>query len=192
MAGLAVNVAVIHEGQILLTQREDFETWILPSGGVDDGESLAQAAIRETKEETGLDVELTRLVGVYSRLSNMPSVHAVLFAAKPIGGEIQCQEGETIAVQWFDFDKIPSPLSAGHGRRIEDAILGVSGICVLQEFAFPGKPDKITRAELIELRNKSGVSRPEFYRQWMANAAIKEVVELPSLKAKYTQLPEIE
>ncbi|MEB2334173.1 MAG: NUDIX domain-containing protein, partial [Anaerolineaceae bacterium] len=107
MAGLAVNVAVIHEGKILLTQREDFETWILPSGGVEDGESLAQAAIRETKEETGLDVELTRLVGVYSRLSNMSPVHAVLFSAKPIGGEIRCQEGETIAVEWFSFDSIP-------------------------------------------------------------------------------------
>jgi len=58
MSALAVNVAVIHENKILLTQREDFETWILPSGGVEDGESLAQAAIRETKEETGLDVEV--------------------------------------------------------------------------------------------------------------------------------------
>ncbi|NTU57100.1 MAG: NUDIX domain-containing protein, partial [Anaerolineales bacterium] len=47
MPGLAVNVAVIHEGKILLTKREDFETWILPSGGVEEGESLAQAAIRE-------------------------------------------------------------------------------------------------------------------------------------------------
>ena len=56
MPGLAVNVAVIHEDKILLTQREDFETWILPSGGVEDDESIAQAAIRETKEETGLDV----------------------------------------------------------------------------------------------------------------------------------------
>ncbi|MBL8103104.1 MAG: NUDIX domain-containing protein, partial [Anaerolineales bacterium] len=84
MAGLAVNVAVIHEDKILLTQREDFETWILPSGGVEDGESIAQAAIRETKEETGLDVELTRLVGVYSRISNMSPGYMVLFAAKPI------------------------------------------------------------------------------------------------------------
>ena len=86
MAGLAVNVAVIHENKILLTQRDDFETWILPSGGVEDGESIAQAAIRETKEETGIDVELTSLVGIYSRLSNMAPVHVVLFVAKPVGG----------------------------------------------------------------------------------------------------------
>ena len=90
MPGLAVNVAVIQDNKILLTQREDFETWILPSGGVEDGESIAQAAIRETKEETGLDVELTGLVGIYSRLGNMVPVHAVLFTATPVGGEIKC------------------------------------------------------------------------------------------------------
>lgn len=51
MPSLAVNVAVIHEGKMLLTQREDFETRVLPSGGAENGEILAQAAIRETKEE---------------------------------------------------------------------------------------------------------------------------------------------
>src|SRR5512147_114964 len=122
MPKLAVNVAVIHEGKILLTQREDFETWVLPSGGVEEEESLAQAAIRETKEETGLDVELTRLVGVYSRVGDWVPGYMVLFAAKPIGGARKCQEGETIAVEWFAFDALPSPLSLGHQRRIEDAI----------------------------------------------------------------------
>ncbi len=181
MAGLAVNVAVIHEGKILLTQREDFETWILPSGGVEDGESVAQAAIRETKEETGLDVELTRLVGVYSRLSNMPSVSAVLFTAKPIGGEIKCQEGETIAVKWFDFDRIPNPLSAGHKRRIEDAISGVTGLTVLQEFKLPAMPEKITRNELIELRDKSGLSRQDFYVQMFEKSELNERVEVSGI-----------
>ena len=178
MAGLAVNVAVIHEDKILLTQRDDFETWILPSGGVEDGESVAQAAIRETKEETGLDVELIRMVGVYSRLSNMSSVCAVLFTAKPIGGEIKCQVGETIAVEWFEFDKIPSPLSAGHKRRIEDAISGITGVAVLQEFKLPAMPDKITRNKLIELRDKSGLSRQDFYVQLFEQAELNEKVEV--------------
>src|SRR5512132_2124452 len=98
MTNLAVNVAVIHNGKILLTKREDFETWILPSGGVEAGESFAQAAIRETKEETGLDVELTRLVGIYSRVGNVSPGYMILFAAKPIDGEIKCQPSETIEV----------------------------------------------------------------------------------------------
>jgi ADP-ribose pyrophosphatase YjhB (NUDIX family) len=178
MSALAVNVAVIHENKILLTQREDFETWILPSGGVEDGESLAQAAIRETKEETGLDVELTRLVGVYSRLSNMSPGYMILFAAKPIGGEIKCQPGETIAVQWFGFDEIPSPLSAGHKRRIADAISGVTGVTVLQEFKLPNMPEKITRTELIELRDQSGLSRQDFYLKMFEQAELNETVEV--------------
>ncbi len=178
MAGLAVNVAVIHKNKILLTQREDFETWILPSGGVEDGESIAQAAIRETKEETGLDVELTGLVGLYSRLGNMSPVHAILFAARPIGGEIKCQEGETIAVEWFGFDQIPSPLSAGQQKKIEDAIKDIRGTVVLQEITVPNSPEKITRKEWIDLRDKSGLPRQEFYLQMMAQAELKEKIEL--------------
>jgi 8-oxo-dGTP pyrophosphatase MutT (NUDIX family) len=71
MPGLAVIVAVIDDGKVLLTKREDFEVWCLPGGGVEDGESMAEAAIRETWEEAGIQVELTRLVGVYSRLGDV-------------------------------------------------------------------------------------------------------------------------
>ena len=178
MPGTVVNVAVIHEEKILLTKREDFETWIMPSGGVEEGESLAQAALRETKEETGLDVELIRLVGVYSRTGNMLSMHAVVFVAKPIGGEIKCQEGETIAVEWFAFHKIPSPLSAGQKMRIEDAIAGKSGVIAWQEINVPSFPEKITRQELIELRDGSGLSRQVFYMQMMEKAELKETIEI--------------
>ena len=178
MADLVVNVAVIQDGKILLTKRDDFETWILPSGGVQDGESLAQAAIRETKEETGLDVELTRLVGVYSRVGSWSSGYMILFAAKPVGGAIQCQEGETIAVEWFAFDEIPGPLSIGHKRRIQDAIAGISGAVVLQEIKLPNLPNKIGRKEMYELRDRSGLSRPAFYLQMIDGAEIKEVIEV--------------
>jgi ADP-ribose pyrophosphatase YjhB (NUDIX family) len=178
MPGLAVNVAVIHENKILLTKREDFETWIMPSGGVEDDESIAQAAIRETKEETGLDVELTRLVGIYSRLGNMSSVHAVLFVAKPIGGEIKCQEGETIAVEWFAFDEIPSPLSVGQRKKIEDAIAGISGTAVLHQVNVPTFPEKLTRKELVELRDNSGLSRQDFYLQMIDQMEFKENIEI--------------
>ena len=178
MTHLAVNVAVIHDGNILLTKREDFETWVLPSAGVEAGESLAQAAIRETKEETGLDVQLTRLVGVYSRLDSWSLSYMILFAAKPVGGNIKPQEGETIAVEWFAFDDLPSPISLGHSRRINDAIEGISGTVVLQEVNLRTMPEGFTRKELLERYMRSGLSRRDFYLQMVDGAEIKETVEV--------------
>ncbi len=184
MPGIAVNVAVIKEGKILLTKRDDFETWILPSGGVEEGESVAQAAIRETKEETGLDVELTGLVGVYSRLGTLSGVPAVLFSAKPIGGKTRCQEGETIAVEWFAFDAIPSPLSMGHRKRIEDAISGARGVAVMQENFLPAYPsEKLTWEKLTELRDRSGLSRQEFWLQLVEEATTREDAEVAGYKS---------
>ena len=178
MANLAVNVAVMQEDNILVTKREDFEIWCLPSGGVEHGESLAQAAIRETKEETGLDVELTRLVGVYSRRGSWSLGNIILFAAKPVGGEIRCQAGETIAVKWFAFDDLPSPLAVGQKRRIQDAVEGVSGAVVLQDIKLPNLPFEIGREELYALRDRSGLSRQEFYLHMTDGAEIKEMIEV--------------
>ncbi len=65
MSHLAVNIAILQGGQILLTKREDFEVWCMPGGSVELNESVAQAAIHEAREETGLDEKLTRLVAMY-------------------------------------------------------------------------------------------------------------------------------
>ena len=63
----SVNVVVTNDaGQILLIKRSDNDNWALPGGAIDLGESMAQAGIRETKEETGIDCEITGLVGIYS------------------------------------------------------------------------------------------------------------------------------
>ena len=178
MPNVSVNVAVMQDGKILLTQREDFETWVLPSGRVEEGESLAQAAIREVKEETGIDVELIRLVGVYSRTGTMYPGYTALFAARPVGGAPKLQWGETIAVEWFPFDNIPAPLSVGQARRIWDAIDGATGLVVLQEIRSPQLPDQITKEEFYALRDRSGLPRQEFYLRMFENAEIREVVEV--------------
>jgi len=178
MPSLAVIVAVIDEGRILLTKRDDFEVWCLPGGGVEDGESMAEAAIRETKEEAGIDVELTRLVGVYSRIGGMwNDVHAVLFAAKPVGGALKIQPGETIEVRYFPFEEIPDELLFGHRRRILDTIHEVSGIAVKQELNLL-EESKPTRQELYALRDRSGLPRQQFYLDRIARAEFNEVVEV--------------
>ena len=180
MPGLAVIVAVLNDGSVLLTKREDFEVWCLPGGGVEDGESLAEAGIREAKEETGLDVELTRLVGVYSRMGGgMQDVHAVLYAARPIGGELKTQPNETIEVAYFPFDQLPEEMLLGHKKRIEDAINHASGLSVRQEAKIKDTKS-YTRKEIYEARDRSGLTRQQFYLQRLADAEINEVVEVGS------------
>ena len=62
----ATAVVTDDGGRILLVRRRDNDLWALPGGGMDLGESIEDTAIRETREETGLNVEITGLVGVYS------------------------------------------------------------------------------------------------------------------------------
>jgi ADP-ribose pyrophosphatase YjhB (NUDIX family) len=163
---LAVNVAVLDaERHILLTQREDFEVWCLPGGAVDDGESLAEAAMREALEETGLEVRLTRLVGLYSR-PRLGGYHTLaLFAALPVGGTLRPDPREVIDIGWFSPDALPDELLWGHRGRIADVVRGVGGSIVRStnlERPDIWPPD---RAEHYDLRDRSGLSRPGFYRR---------------------------
>ena len=178
MAEIAVNVAVLQDGKILLTQRDDMESWVLPGGGVEEGESLVQAAIRETSEETDLNVELTGIVGLYSRLGSFSPGHMVLFAARSVGGRLRRQEGETIAVDWFSPDDLPSPLGPGHRRRILDALAGKRGLAVSQHIRIPGMPGKWTRKDYIAVRDASGLQRQEFFKQLISGMELSEIVEI--------------
>ncbi len=82
--------------------------WSLPGGGQINGESLAQTALRETKEETGLDVDIVRHMGVIERIAPDAGFHLVMhvFEARPKPGEKQTphpnREESVEAVQWFD------------------------------------------------------------------------------------------
>ena len=63
----SVNVVVENgRGEILLIRRSDNDNWAVPGGAIDLGESMTQAAVREVKEETGIDCEITGLVGIYT------------------------------------------------------------------------------------------------------------------------------
>ncbi len=68
----SVNVVVVNQAaEVLLIRRSDNDNRALPGGAVDLGESVSQAAVRETREETGIDCEATDLLGIYSD----PKVH---------------------------------------------------------------------------------------------------------------------
>lgn len=136
---LGASVAVFQDNQLLLIQRADLSVWGLPGGAVDPSESVAQAAVREVREETGLFIELERMVGIYS-LPNWHSggSHNILFAGHPIGGELQPQDGEVLDVRFFALHELPEPLIWWHRQRIDDAINGVGGsVAWLQDVRWP-------------------------------------------------------
>ncbi|MET4644188.1 NUDIX domain-containing protein [Streptomyces sp. NBC_01707] len=94
----SVTVVALNEaGEVLLIHKTDNDLWALPGGGVDVGESVADAAVRETKEETGFDVEVTGLVGLYTNPAHVMAYDdgevrqqfSICFTARIVGGELR-------------------------------------------------------------------------------------------------------
>ena len=122
---VGVCVAIIQDDEVLLTKRTDFGVWCLPGGHVEEGESISEAAVRVTTEETGLQIKLTRLVGIYSIPEAQAWVNLIIvFAGEPIGGTLKAQEDEVSAIAYFHRDEIPKERRWGHHQRIRDAFLG--------------------------------------------------------------------
>ena len=103
------------EGKILMVQRgygRKKGKWSLPGGFVDRGESRKRAAYRETREETGIIVEITH------RLFTSRSRESAIFAGRPMGGRLKFQHRECLDVQWRDPGKIePFELAFGGDHK---------------------------------------------------------------------------
>lgn len=118
------------EGNILLTRRTDNGRWCLPGGAIDPGESAIEACAREVLEETGLTVEVGRLIGVYStphRITiyadeNRVQFIVLSFAATVTGGTLGLSD-ETTEAGYFSVDDIASmDIIEPHVERIADAL----------------------------------------------------------------------
>ncbi|MGH2508078.1 MAG: NUDIX domain-containing protein [Ktedonobacteraceae bacterium] len=109
----ASTIALNQEGKILLQQRSDTNVWALPGGAMEIGETIGQTAIRETKEETGLDVELDSIVRIYTNPHHVVAFSdgevrqqfSVCFACHIIGGSLQVSD-ESFAVGFFSPQEI--------------------------------------------------------------------------------------
>jgi 8-oxo-dGTP pyrophosphatase MutT (NUDIX family) len=103
MAGSSVFAFDQMENRILLVKRRDVPVWVLPGGKIEQNETPLQAAIRETKEESGFDVKITRKVAEYS-YNSTKTQH--LFKAKVIGGKPQLNK-EAKEISFFKLDTLP-------------------------------------------------------------------------------------
>jgi 8-oxo-dGTP pyrophosphatase MutT (NUDIX family) len=132
---LGCSAAIFDEQRrVLLTKRNDNGQWCLPSGGLEPGESAAEACEREVLEETGLSVRVKRLVGVYSHPDqlviyadgNKVQIVALHFEAEIIGGELGLSD-ETSDYGYFAMEEIEKLEMLGrHKERIIDTLAAQS------------------------------------------------------------------
>ena len=99
--------AALPAGRIVLVRRAiepGYGKWVFPGGYVDRGETLTGAAVREAREECGLDVRIDGLVNIYSYAGRAPII--VVYAASAVGGTL-CPDEECLETAEFDSNAIP-------------------------------------------------------------------------------------
>lgn len=112
-------------GEVLLIKREDFRFWAIPGGGSEPGESPAETAVRETLEESGIEVTIDDLVGVYTYGS---AEHLVfVYTAHPIGGTLRTSL-ESVDCRYFAPQALPDRMFRPQRQRLLDGLSSARGL----------------------------------------------------------------
>ena len=129
----AVALVAREDGAVLLIRRTDNGNWALPGGAIEMNESVAEAAIRETFEETGIQLEVTGLLGVYSDPQHV--IHftsndevrrefSVVLTARPVGGEPTLST-ESSDIRWVaPADLAGYAMGSAMRKRVDDYLNG--------------------------------------------------------------------
>lgn len=122
----AGGIVYNERNEILLQKRGDRNVWGFPGGAMELGESLEETAKREILEETGVNVEVEYLIGVYSKyfgeFPNGDTAQTIthFFKCKPIDGELIADGSETLDLKYFPIDKVPKLFTKQHEDALED------------------------------------------------------------------------
>ncbi|GAB4110228.1 MAG: NUDIX domain-containing protein [Roseiflexaceae bacterium] len=119
------------EGRVLLGRRADVMLWAPPSGVIQLGESPAQTIVREVREETGLEIRPTRLIGLYTGSDfewtypngDQAQITTAVFACEVLDGTLTPDYSEFVALGYFAPDALPT-LMPRYVRVIRDALAG--------------------------------------------------------------------
>ncbi len=127
---VAVGAAVSNErGELLLIQRADSGVWLYPTGWCDIGYSAPEVVVKEVREETGIDVEPVRLIGVLDGMrlgaSRIP-LYSLLFFCRQVGGELDVHPLECLDAGWFTRENLPSP-TLGADRWADVVFAAIDG-----------------------------------------------------------------
>ncbi|MCM3745549.1 NUDIX hydrolase [Sporosarcina luteola] len=141
------------DGNILIVKTEH-GGWVFPGGQVEVGENLMDGVIREVKEESGIDVEVSHLIGVYTNsalykwydgVTDVPTKVMFDFACKPVGGEL-CTSDETSDCKWVPKDEVLEYITQPAIRaRIEEYFKFDGHVEYKEYVTHPGFEVKVSR-----------------------------------------------
>lgn len=140
---IGVYAIIFGEGTVLLAHRRDIDWWNLPGGGMELGETVEEAMCREVREETGLEVEVERLVGVYSKPQKQEIV--LTFRCRIIGGELTSTE-ESRECRFFAPDALPVNTLPKHRQRVEDALLNLPQAVIRNQLSSSEDDQRLTKS----------------------------------------------
>jgi ADP-ribose pyrophosphatase YjhB (NUDIX family) len=140
---VAVGAVVGNDrGELLLVQRGDSGIWLYPTGWADVGYSASEVAVKEVREETGIDAKPLRILAVLDGLrlgfTSVP-LYSLVFHCQAVGGTLAAHPLECRDVGWFTQDALPSPL-AGAERWVPTAFAAIRGEPVEVLFDEPRAP----------------------------------------------------
>jgi ADP-ribose pyrophosphatase YjhB (NUDIX family) len=111
----SVNVVVVNDAdEILMIRRTDNDNWAVPGGAIDLGESVVQAAVRETREESGIECEITGIIGIYSDPKHVilytsngeaRQEFSIVLTARPLSGQ-PTPSSESSEVRWVPVSEV--------------------------------------------------------------------------------------
>ena len=127
---VAVGAAVTNEnGELLLIKRADSGVWLYPTGWCDVGYSAPEVVVKEVLEETGIEVEPIRLIGVLDGMrlgSSRIPLYSLLFFCRATGGHLDIHPLECTDAGWFTRDRLPSP-TLGAERWVGPVFAAIDG-----------------------------------------------------------------
>jgi 8-oxo-dGTP diphosphatase len=148
---IGVGIAIIQSGKILLTKRRDFPVWCIPGGHLSPKESVLEAGVREAKEETGLEVEVTGFVGLYSLPEKWPDGSCeIILRGEPRAGKLITSTKETVDAAYFSKEELPANLVGWQFHQVEDALAGKSGELAILDSRVSISQYRENALELIE------------------------------------------
>jgi ADP-ribose pyrophosphatase YjhB (NUDIX family) len=110
---VSAAVMVVRGGKVLLLQRAmnpGRDTWCFPGGFMEIDETPQEAAIRECKEESGLDIKITKLVDVFYYEDYRGGGVVIMYAGQVVGGTLKARSDEAKAIDFFGPDDLPEPI----------------------------------------------------------------------------------